>query len=176
MVADAHRLDDNHPYLYRTRDHGQSWELLSQGLPNDQHLYVVREDPTDPMLLYVGAERGLFYSRDGGKSFQNLRNNLPPVGVSDIEVKHDDLILGTRRGIWILDDISALRAFTPEVKDEAVHLFTPRPAHRFRLDARQDSDREGQSETPSGSPMWMNVGYWLRTSARTSRASRPTRR
>ena len=162
VVADAHRLDDNHPYLYRTRDHGQSWELLSQGLPNDQHLYVVREDPTDPMLLYVGAERGLFYSRDGGKSFQNLRNNLPPVGVSDIEVKHDDLILGTRRGIWILDDISALRAFTPEVKDEAVHLFTPRPAHRFRLDARQDSDREGQSETPSGSPMWMNVSYWLK--------------
>ena len=125
VVADAHRLDDNRPYLYRTRDHGQGWELLGQGLPADQHLYVVREDPTDPNLLYVGAERGLFYSRDGGKSFQDLRNNLPAIGVSDIEVKHDDLILGTRRGIWILDDITALRAFTPEVKSEAVHLFTP---------------------------------------------------
>ena len=59
VVADAHRLDDNRPYLYRTRDHGQSWELLGQGLPADQHLYVVREDPTDPNVLYVGAERGL---------------------------------------------------------------------------------------------------------------------
>ncbi len=87
---------------------------------------MVREDPTDPNLLYVGSERGLYFSRDAGKSFQDLRNNLPAVGVSDIEVKHDDLILGTRRGIWILDDISALRAFTPEVKSEAVHLFTPR--------------------------------------------------
>ena len=159
VVADAHRLDDSRPYLYRTRDHGQSWEQLGQGLPNDQHLYVVREDPTDPMLLYVGAERGLFYSRDGGKSFQELRNNLPAVGVADIEVKHDDLILGTRRGIWILDDISALRAFTPEVKSEAVHLFTPRPAHRFRPDFRWDANREGQVKN---APLGLNVTYWLK--------------
>ena len=53
----------SHPYLYRTRDYGQSWEQLSQGLPADQHLYVVREDPTDPNLLYVGSERGLYWSR-----------------------------------------------------------------------------------------------------------------
>ena len=162
VVADAHRLDDMRPYLYRTRDYGQSWEQLGQSLPNDQHLYVVREDPTDPNLLYVGSERGLFFSRDAGKSFQDLRNNLPPVGVSDIEVRHDDLILGTRRGIWILDDISALRAFTAEIKKEPVHLFAPRPAHRFRLDSRQDSDREGQAEKAAGSPMEMNIAYWLK--------------
>jgi photosystem II stability/assembly factor-like uncharacterized protein len=159
VVADAHRLDDNRPYLYRTRDHGKSWEQLGQGLPADQHLYVVREDPTDPNLLYVGAERGLFYSRDGGKNFQDLRNNLPAIGVSDIEVKHDDLILGTRRGIWILDDITALRAFTPEVKSEAVHLFTPRPAHRFRLDSRWDANREGEVKN---APLGLDVTYWLK--------------
>jgi photosystem II stability/assembly factor-like uncharacterized protein len=162
VVADAHRLDDYHPYLYRTRDYGQSWEPLGQGLPSDQHLYVVREDPTDPNLLYVGSERGLWFSRDAGKSFRDLRSNLPPVGVSDIVVKHGDLILGTRRGIWILDDISALRAFTPVITSDAVHLFTPRPAHRFRLDTRQDNDREGQAEKASSSPMWMNVTYWLK--------------
>ena len=83
--------------------------------------------------------------------------------MSDIEVKHDDLILGTRRGIWILDDLSALRAFTPEIKTEAVHLFTPRAAHRFRLDIRQDRDREGQGEKASGSPMGMNITYWLKS-------------
>ena len=143
MVADNHRLDDVHPYLFRTRDFGQSWEALGATLPSDQHLYVVREDPTDPNLLYVGSERGLYFSRDAGQSFQDLRNNLPAVGVSDIEVKHDDLILGTRRGIWILDDISALRAFTPEIKSEAVHLFTPRPARRFRLDSRWDRRPRG---------------------------------
>ncbi len=159
VVADAHRLDDTRPYLYRTRDYGQSWEQLGQGLPSDQHLYVVREDPTDANLLYVGSERGLFYSRDAGKSFQDLRNNLPAVGVADVEVKHDDLILGTRRGIWILDDISALRAFTPEVKAEAAHLFTPRAAHRFRKDLRWDSGREGEAKN---APLGLLVTYWLK--------------
>lgn len=162
VVGDNHRLDDVHPYLYRTRDYGKSWEALGAALPQDQHLYVVREDPTDPNLLYVGSERGLYFSRDGGRSFQDLRNNLPAVGVSDIQIRHDDLILGTRRGIWILDDISALRAFTPAIKNEAVHLFTPRPAHRFRLDVRQDRDREG-GEKAAGSPMEMNIAYWLKT-------------
>ena len=136
VVTDAHRLDDIRPYLYRTRDFGQSWEQLGKDLPDDQHLYVVREDPTDPSLLYVGSERGLYWSRDAGESFHDLRNNLPAVGVADIEVKHDDLILGTRRGIWILDDLSALRAFTPGVRSEPAHLFTPRPAYRFRSDVR----------------------------------------
>ena len=163
VVAENRRLDDVHPYLYRTRDYGHSWEALSASLPADQHLYVVREDPTDPNLLYVGSERGLYFSRDAGKSFQDLRNNLPAVGVADIAVKHDDLILGTRRGIWILDDLSALRAFTPAIRNEAVHLFTPRAAHRFRLDVRQDRDREGQGEKASGSPMGMNIAYWLKT-------------
>ena len=159
VVADARRLDDVRPYLYRTRDYGQSWEQLGQGLPNDQHLYVVREDPTDPNLLYVGSERGLFFSRDAGKSFQDLRNNLPTVGVADIEVKHDDLILGTRRGIWILDDISALRAFTFDIKKEALHLFAPRPAHRFRLDSRWDRNREGEAKN---APLGLLVTYWLK--------------
>ncbi len=163
VVGDNHRLDDVHPYLYRTRDYGHSWENLGAALPQDQHLYVVREDPTDANLLYVGSERGLYFSRDAGKSFKDLRNNLPAVGVSDIEVKHDDLILGTRRGIWILDDLSALRAFTPEVRGEAVHLFTPRAAHRFRLDIREDRDREGGGEKAAGSPMEMNIAYWLKT-------------
>ena len=79
--------------------------------------------------------------------------------MSDIEVKHDDLILGTRRGIWILDDITALRAFTPEVKSEAVHLFTPRAAHRFRLDARWDAGREGEVKN---APLGLDVTYWLK--------------
>ena len=159
VVVDARRLDDARPYLFRTRDFGKSWQQLGQSLPNDQHLYVVREDPTDANLLYVGSERGLFFSRDAGASFHDLRNNLPAVNVADIEVKHDDLILGTRRGIWILDDISALRAFTPEIKNESLHLFAPRPAYRFRLDSRWDQGREGHADN---APMGLNITYWLK--------------
>jgi photosystem II stability/assembly factor-like uncharacterized protein len=159
VVVDARRLDDVRPYLFRTRDFGKSWERLGQSLPNDQHLFVLREDPTDPNLLYLGSERGVFFSRDAGASFHDLRNNLPAINVADIEVKHDDLILGTRRGIWILDDISALRAFTPEIRNEALHLFKPRPAYRFLLDARWDYKHEGEA---ANAPLGMNITYWLK--------------
>jgi len=157
VTVDARRLNDVHPYLFRTRDFGKSWEQLSKGLPEDQHLFVLREDPTDPNLLYVGAERGVFYSRDGGASFEDLRMNLPAIGVSDMRVKHDDLILGTRRSIWVLDDLSSLRAFVPSIRKEAVHLFKPRPAYRFRLDTRWDHD--GATDA---APLGLIVDYWLR--------------
>jgi hypothetical protein len=150
-------MDDVHPYLYRTRDFGKSWEQLSKGLPDDQHLYVLREDPTDPNLLYVGAERGVFYSRDGGATFEDLRLNLPAIGVSDMRVKHDDLILGTRRSIWVLDDLSSLRASAPSLRNEKVHIFKPRPAYRFRLDTRWDHD--GATDP---APLGLIVDYWLK--------------
>jgi len=163
VAVDARRLNDSHPYLFRTRDFGQHWDQLGNGLPDDEHLFVVREDPTDPALLYVGSERGLYMSRDAGASFRNLRNNLPAVNVADIEVKHDDLILGTRRGIWVLDDITALRQFTPAVKDEPVHLFAPRPAHRFRPDARWDAGHEGEV---ANAPLGLLITYWLKDKPR----------
>jgi photosystem II stability/assembly factor-like uncharacterized protein len=161
VAVDARRLNDTRPYLFRTHDFGKSWEKLSKGLPDDQHLFVTREDPTDPNLLYVGAERGVFYSRDAGASFEDLRLNLPAVSVSDIKVRHDDLILGTRRSIWVLDDLSSLRAFTPSIRGEALHLFTPRPAYRFRLDTRWDHD--GATDP---APLGLIVDYWVKDKAK----------
>ncbi|MBK9386292.1 MAG: glycosyl hydrolase [Planctomycetes bacterium] len=159
VVVDARRLDDPRPHLFRTRDHGQNWERLQNGLPADQHLFVVREDPTDPELLYVGAERGLFFSRDAGASFVDLRGNLPAVGVADLEVKHDDLILGTRRGLWILDDLSALRRLTAAAKAEPAVLFPPRPATRVRLASRWD---RLESTAASNRPHGLVIHYWLK--------------
>ena len=159
VVLDARRLDDPRPWLFRTRDYGRSWEQLGKGLPADQHLFVVREDPTDARLLYVGAERGLFMSRDGGASFIDIRGNLPAIGVADIEVRHDDLILGTRRGIWILDDITPLRQLDATVKAEPVHLFPPRLSHRTRLESRWDDLIDtGSNNRKYG----MAISYWLK--------------
>lgn len=159
VVLDARRLDDPRPWLFRTRDYGKSWEQLGKGLPDDQHLFVVREDPTDARLLYVGAERGLFMSRDGGASFVDIRGNLPAIGVADIEVRHDDLILGTRRGIWILDDVTPLRQLDATVKAEPVHLFPPRLSHRTRLESRWDDLVDtGSNNRKYG----MAISYWLK--------------
>src|SRR5262249_4014660 len=66
VVVDAHRLDDMRPYLFKTSDGGKTWKSLSEQLPRDVFLRVVREDPKKKDLLYLGTDRGLYLSRDGG--------------------------------------------------------------------------------------------------------------
>ncbi len=134
VVVDAHRLDDMKPYLYQTTDLGVNWKKLSAGLPQNLYLHAVREDPRKQGLLYVGTDKGVSFSADGGQTWQELRLNLPTVPVHDLLVKNDDLVVGTHgRSIWILDDLTPLRAWKPEMKVSAVHLFPARPAVRYRL-------------------------------------------
>ncbi|MBM4071164.1 MAG: glycosyl hydrolase [Planctomycetes bacterium] len=128
VVVDAHRLDDQRPYLYKTSDFGVTWEKLSSKLPQDDSLRVVREDPAAPGMLYVGSEHGIHYARDGGASWKKLKLNLPTVAVSDLVVKGDDLVVGTNgRSIWILDDLTPIRQFKP-----GTQLLPAAPAIRWR--------------------------------------------
>src|SRR5262249_8196786 len=103
-VVDAHLLDDLRPYLFVTTDFGTSWKSLADKLPQDVYLHVVREDPKRRGLLYLGSERGVAFSTDGGATWRDLRLNLPTVPVHDLVVKDNDLVVGTHgRSIWILD-------------------------------------------------------------------------
>src|SRR5262249_34065108 len=86
VVVDAHRLDDRRPHLWVTTDFGKSWKSLAAKMPADGFLNVVREDPKKKGLLYVGWERGLRYSTDGGATWKELKLNLPTVRVSDLVV------------------------------------------------------------------------------------------
>ncbi|CAN5587248.1 hypothetical protein BH10PLA2_BH10PLA2_08030 [soil metagenome] len=149
VVVDAHRLDDLKPYLFQTTDLGRTWKKLSGGLPQNVYLHAVREDPKKPGMLYVGTDKGVSFSTDGGQSWQDLRLNLPTVPVHDLLIKDDDLVLATHgRSLWILDDLSPLRAWKPEMKSTAVHLFQPRPAVRYRLARPFDTYAEGQNPQP----------------------------
>ena len=84
--VDQHRLDDFTPHVWRCDDYGASCVDLSAGLPQDDYTKVIREDPRNPDVLYVGMERGIFVSIDGGQSWHDLRLNLPRVSVRDIKV------------------------------------------------------------------------------------------
>src|SRR5207253_1802761 len=77
VVAEAHRMDDFKPYLWKTTDFGKTWHTLAAKLPNDIYLHAVREDPKKKGLLFVGTERGVAYSTDDGNSWQPLKLNLP---------------------------------------------------------------------------------------------------
>lgn len=143
---DAHRLDDLRPYLYRSRDGGLTWENVVFGLPADAYVLAVREDPVVPGLLYAGTRAGLFLSRDGGDHWEALKLNLPPVVVTDLEVKGGDLVVATSgRSLWILDDLSAVRAWSSETAAKPLHLFPTRPAERLQIQNGWSAEAVGEN-------------------------------
>ena len=154
VVVEAHRLDDFKPYLFRTSDYGKTWRSLSAMLPQDVYLHAVRCDPKKKGLLYLGSERGIRTSTDEGLTWQELKLNLPAVAVTDLKVKGDDLVLSTNgRSLWVFDDLTPLREWTPErARAEAVLLPGP-PALRWRYTEKQVEERffgKGFANPPAG--------------------------
>jgi photosystem II stability/assembly factor-like uncharacterized protein len=147
VAVDAHRIDDNHPYVYRTRDGGATWEMTVAGIPDDVYAIAVREDPARKNLLFLGTRSGVYVSFDGGDRWERLKMNLPPVAVTDLEPHQGDLVVATSgRSLWILDDLTPLRNWSSAVETEEVKLFEPRPARRW---LRQGSwSEEGKFENP----------------------------
>jgi len=132
LAIDRHRLGDDRPYIYVTRDDGGSWSSIVSGIPRGDYVNVVRQDPTQPNLLYAGTEFGVFVSFDDGANWQSLQQNLPVTSVRDIDVHGDDLVIATHgRGIWIMDDMTALRQVAA-TRPDAVTLFKPAVAIRFQ--------------------------------------------
>jgi photosystem II stability/assembly factor-like uncharacterized protein len=133
VAVDRHRLDDDTPYIYVTRDEGRTWSRADAGIPRGSFVNVVREDPAHPGLLYAGTEFGICVSFDDGAHWQSLQQNLPVTSVRDIDVHGNDLVIATHgRGFWIMDDMTALRQMS-DVRPDAVTLFAPAVAIRLRI-------------------------------------------
>jgi photosystem II stability/assembly factor-like uncharacterized protein len=132
VAATRYKLDDYHPYLYKTTDYGATWQRIDAGIPTHDFTRVIRADPVRRGLLFVGTETGLYLSFDDGASWTRFMLNLPVAPVHEILIKDSDLIVGTHgRSIWILDDITPLRAMTADILDAPVHLFAPRTSERI---------------------------------------------
>ena len=137
VAIDGHQMNVRDPYIYRTRDYGESFEKITDGIPPSMLSYtkIIVEDPKRQGLLYAGTENAIYVSFDDGDSWQPLQNNLPAAPVSGIVVQEhfNDLVVGTYgRGFWIFDDLAPLQQLTPEVMASGSHLFAPRDAYRFR--------------------------------------------
>ena len=126
-----YQLGDWKPYVFRTTDYGKSWSQITNGIPSDHPVRVVREDPDKEGLLYAGTEYGIFISFDDGASWQSFQQNFPVVPVTDIKIHRKDLVISTMgRGFWILDDLSPLHQNFEMVADN--RLFKPRNTYRYR--------------------------------------------
>jgi photosystem II stability/assembly factor-like uncharacterized protein len=148
VVVDNHRQDDDRAYLWKTTDFGKSWTSLAAGLPKDDFLRVVREDPAVPGLLYAGSAHRVSCSHDGGKTWKSLKLNMPSVLISDLVVKGDDLVVGTNgRSVWVLDDLTPLRQWSK--KRKAAYLFAVPPATRWRYSGE---NYVGEDRIPGENP------------------------
>ena len=128
-----YQLSDWQPYIFRTNDFGKTWKRITEGIPADNPVRVVREDPDREGLLYAGTEYGMFVSFDDGDHWQPFQQNLPVTPITDIKIHRKDLVMSTMgRGFWILDDLSALHQAYDKMDLSKVQLFKPRDTYRYR--------------------------------------------
>jgi photosystem II stability/assembly factor-like uncharacterized protein len=148
---DGHATGDMKTYVYKTTDYGQTWNSLSTNTLKG-YAHVVREDLVNPNLLFVGTEFGLFLSVDGGKNWAQFTGKLPNVAVRDISIqpRESDLLVATHgRGIYILDDLTPLRAITPEVLASDAALLPSRPTELSLPSFEQRFDGDSEFIGPS---------------------------
>ncbi len=138
VAIDGHRSDRFEPMLLKTADNGRTWVDITGDIPHGHTTKVIRQDPHNPEVLYVGTERAAYVTINGGESWVRLNHeSLPTVAVDDLAIQERemDLVAGTHgRSVWILDDISSLSQLTPEIVASDFHAFEPMPGTpRFGL-------------------------------------------
>ena len=133
LTASRYMWDDFHPYVFETTDFGRHWAPLTTGLPADQYAFVVRQDPRDAGLLFLGTMNTVYVSFDGGANWRPLGLNLPHVQVRDLafNVRQGDIVIATHgRAFWVLDNLALLEqlAHDPASAADAARLYAPETA------------------------------------------------
>lgn len=164
IAVDCHMLDNKKPYLYKTEDYGRTWTEISKGLPDDEPVHVVREDPNQKGFLVLGTETGLYYSIDDGGSWTKIKSNFPNVPVWDLKfVKqtHDLAVATHGRGIFILDNITPLEEMSKKVLDGDFNLFSMLPVYNFYIWLKRDFNEPGKYSAPNP-PGGAVIDYYLK--------------
>jgi len=156
------RINDMKPYIYRTDDGGRHWQLISDGLPENEPVNTVREDPERKNLLFAGTETEVWVSFDAGDHWQSLQLNLPHTSMRDLWIHDSDLLVGTHgRGFWILDDITPLRQLSDAISKSDAHLFEPASAYRYRRDTNTDTPLPPEVPAGKNPPDGAIIDYYL---------------
>ena len=165
---DNHRRDDQKPYIFVTRDFGQTWTSIAANLPRATSTSS-RKTRRIRTCSIVGTEYGFFISRNGGKDWKRFMTGLPTVRIDDVLVhpRDNDLVLGTHgRSIWILDDITPLQQMTEAVTTADAHLFNVRPATAWVADITKanglSADKHFRGQNPQGG---VAITYYLKEAA-----------
>ena len=162
LAVDRHRLNQFAPMILRSHDGGQSWTDISTGLPPGEISSVIRADAERAGLLFVGTDRGVYTSLDDGAHWQPLNSQLPVAWVRDMRVVGTDLAIATQgRGLWILDNISRLRALAQDADLGAPRLYPPAPATRLRQNQNKDTPLAAEIPLGRNPPTGALIEYYL---------------
>src|SRR5437879_4924513 len=157
VTFDGHSTNNFAPYVYVTTDFGKTFTAISHNLPTGgpDYVHVVREDPFNRTVLYVGTDVGAYVSRDRGASWQKFMTGLPVVPVHDLKVhpREHELIAATHgRGIWIVD-VAALEQLADSVLAASAYLFEPKTAYEYGEAVRANTSG-GHKQFVSPSPQY----------------------
>jgi len=163
VTVDAHRNGDMKPYIYHTGDLGKTWRSLATDDVKG-FCHVIRQDPVNPDLIFLGTEMGLFISTDHGRGWVRLKNKIPQTGIYDMafQSEQNDLVLATHgRGIIIIDDLTPLRNLTQAVMDQEFAFLPVRPYYFPSGAGVQDfpGDSEFTGSNPSSAA---TICYYLK--------------
>jgi photosystem II stability/assembly factor-like uncharacterized protein len=133
LTASRFMWDDFHPYIYKTTDYGAHWNAMTAGLPDDQYVFVVRQDPREPRVMFAGTRSTVFVSLDGGGQWQPLGLKLPGVQVRDLQIdaRQGDVAIATHgRAFWVLDNLGLIEqlARAADLSSAGAQLFAPETA------------------------------------------------
>ena len=166
ITVNLEQMGDYNAYVYRTNDTGKTWQMISAGIPHgfNSSAHCVIEDPVRKGMLYLGTDNAVYVSWDDGAHWRSLSNNLPPAPVYwlTVQKRFNDLVIATYgRGVYILDDITALRDMDKAQQGNAPMLFTPRPAYRFRSAGNGRMAEPGARIDGQNPPYGADINFYL---------------
>ncbi len=165
LTAERYMWDDFKPYVFETTDYGKHWTAITSGLPADEYAFVVRQDPNDANLLFLGGKSTVYASLDGGAHWQPLTLNLPTAQMRDIAInaRQGDVTVATHgRSFWVLDNLALLEQMTknPQVESTAAHLFAPQQAwltHSYGKPESGFKPTDAGTNPPFGAAVFFNI-------------------
>ncbi|MGH9487287.1 MAG: WD40/YVTN/BNR-like repeat-containing protein [Terriglobales bacterium] len=161
-AAVAFAVASRQPGVLSTSDNGRNWTQIAAGIPGTVH--AIRQDPVNRNLLFAAGSAGVFVSFDRGQHWQSLELNLPASSVTDLQIKHNDLVISTYgRGLWSLDDIASLRQMSSTAAWQAAHLFLPETAVRLQWDDYTDTPLNPSEPHSANPPDGAIIDYYLKT-------------
>jgi photosystem II stability/assembly factor-like uncharacterized protein len=133
LTARRYMWDDFRPYIFKTTDLGQHWSEITGGLPQNEYVFDIREDPNDGQLLFLGTASTVYFTIDAGAHWQPLTLNLPVAQVRDlgINTRQGQVVAATHgRAFWVLDNLALLEQLTrnPSVHRDEAFVFAPEKA------------------------------------------------